>query len=235
MAKINYQQHLLDLLKNLEQNPPSQKPTLLLHACCAPCSSHCLELLARHFQITIYYYNPNIHPQTEYTRRLQELVNFLPRFPQAVENSVSLVETQYIPQEFFDALDLSNNPDFPTMPEKGQRCRVCYRLRMEKAQTYAHQNHFDYWTTTLSISPHKDSQMINLIGLELDSLSQTQNGPIFLQSDFKKNSGFLRSTQISQEYGLWRQDYCGCIYSKQNMEKSNFQGQSHTDASESPR
>lgn len=216
--------------------PAAKKPTLLLHACCGPCSSYCLETLVPYFDITIYYYNPNISPQQEYARRLSELEKFLTRFPAALSGGVKLVEATYDPEDFFTATNIRNEPELAAEPERGERCRRCYELRMKKAYEYASANGFDWFTTTLSISPHKDAEKINIIGLALEasSLEAAQSEAAqasaellesghksqpqtkatrFLPSDFKKKNGFLRSTQITEEYGMWRQDYCGCIYS----------------------
>ncbi len=189
-----------------------QKPRLLLHACCAPCSSYTLEYLLKHFDITIFYYNPNIHPAEEYKRRLNELENFLPRFLEKQGGARALLkEAAYEPKEFFDAVQAERD-NLQTEPERGERCRRCYQLRMERAYEYARQNNFDWFTTTLSISPHKDAQKINEIGRALEE----RDGPKFLYSDFKKKNGYKRSLELSKEYGLYRQDYCGCQYSKAN-------------------
>lgn len=240
----------IDLSLKAEQ----ARPRLLLHACCAPCSSHTLEYLCKYFDITIYYYNPNIHPAEEYERRLSELENFLPRFladknAEADKNSLAgtaaarvvLQKTDYEPKEFFDAVQAERD-NLQAEPERGERCRRCYQLRMERAYEYARQNNFDWFTTTLSISPHKDAQKINEIGRALEAqaqnapqnkndsqdqkVPQNQNGsqdqnaapaaPKFLYSDFKKKNGYKRSLELSKEYGLYRQDYCGCIYSMKN-------------------
>lgn len=228
----------------------AKKPRLLLHACCAPCSSYTLEYLCEYFDITIYYYNPNIHPAQEYQRRLAELKNFLPRFladknsstgTAAAGATIDLQETDYNPQEFFDAVQALRD-NLESEPERGERCRRCYQLRMERAYEYARQNGFDWFTTTLSISPHKDAQMINEIGRALyenalkdqnagtgGECSQAQNpavtlAPKFLYSDFKKKNGYKRSLELSKDYGLYRQDYCGCVYSKQNIERARAQG-----------
>ena len=194
----------------------TKKPRLLLHACCAPCSSYTLEYLLKYFDITVYYYNPNIHPAEEYERRLSELENFLPRF---LGTKVDLQKTDYEPKEFFDAVQAERD-NLHTEPERGERCRRCYQLRMEKAYEYARQNNFDWFTTTLSISPHKDAQKINEIGRALEQkASQAQDAaraPKFLYSDFKKKNGYKRSLELSKEYGLYRQDYCGCVYSLKN-------------------
>ena len=202
--KINYQNVLEKTLSTL-----NEKKSLLLHACCAPCSSYVIEYLSQYFDITIFYYNPNIHPKTEYECRLQELRDFLPRFPKAA--GISLVETDYEPEDFFAATNVRNDPDLQTEHEMGERCRRCYEFRMRRAWKYAEAHHFDFFTTTLSISPHKDSAKINAIGETLQRESQTNLQYLF--SDFKKKAGFLRSLEISSEYGLYRQDYCGCVFS----------------------
>ncbi len=221
MEKINYQKELEKIISQFAQHSENKlKPTLLLHACCGPCSSYVIEYLSSIFDITIYYYNPNIHPEKEYYRRLEELKKFLTVFPDALKNKVKLVVDDYEPEDFFKATNVRNEIQLQTEPEKGERCRRCYRLRMSRSWQYACKNNFDWFTTTLSISPHKDSQMINEIGLELEK-SKNENlaentKTRFLVSDFKKKSGYLRSTQLSSEYGLWRQDYCGCVFSMRN-------------------
>lgn len=221
MEKINYQKELEKIISQFAQSSENNlKPTLLLHACCGPCISYVIEYLSSLFDITIYYYNPNIHPEKEYYRRLEELKKFLTVFPDALKNKVKLVVDDYEPEDFFKATNVRNEIQLQTEPEKGERCRRCYRLRMSRSWQYACKNNFDWFTTTLSISPHKDSQMINEIGLELEK-SKNENlaedtKTRFLVSDFKKKSGYLRSTQLSSEYGLWRQDYCGCVFSMRN-------------------
>lgn len=242
MIKQNYQKELEKIIAQIEEEKKTTvsfvKPTLLLHACCGPCSSYVIEYLAQIFDITIYYYNPNIHPKEEYFRRLEELKKFLERFPQATQNSVKLVEDSYNPEEYFKATNVRQEVELQTEPEKGERCRRCYQFRMKRAFEYACKNNFDWFTTTLSISPHKDSEKINVIGRELEEMrfkevqqdfgdstveGQKTNDSFeiipqtkFLPSDFKKKGGFLRSTQLSEEYGLWRQDYCGCVFSMRN-------------------
>ena len=225
--KINYQKELEKIIFQIEAekqaNPNVQKPTLLLHACCGPCSSYVIEYLAQIFDITIYYYNPNIHPKEEYFRRLEELKKFLTRFPNAVQNSVKLVVDEYNPEDYFEATNVRAEVELQKESEKGERCRRCYKFRMKRAFEWACKNNFDWFTTTLSISPHKDSEKINTIGRELEESEKkcaeneensfTSPRTKFLPSDFKKKGGFLRSTQLSEEYGLWRQDYCGCVFS----------------------
>jgi len=208
---MNYQKQLDDILSDIQSagTQNSIKPTLLLHACCAPCSSYVLEYLSGIFDITVYYYNPNIYPPAEYKRRLNELKSFLPRFTSAVQNHVQLVESGYDQNDYFAAVKTDEQPELQTEPERGERCRRCYLFRMKKAYEYAAAKKFDWFTTTLSISPFKDADKINVIGKQLEK----ENGPHFLTSDFKKKNGFLRSLQLSSEYGLYRQEYCGCIYS----------------------
>ena len=205
--KSSYQKQLDELITSLSD----KKPSLLLHACCAPCSSYVLEYLSEHFQITILYYNPNIYPQTEYERRLQELIDFLPKFEPAIKNQIQLIQTEYNPEEFYNAIDIKTNPELASEPERGERCRRCYKFRMQKAYDYAKQNNFDYFCTTLSISPFKDAEKINILGNELQNLSESR--PKWLTSDFKKKNGFKRSLEISSEFDLYRQDYCGCSFS----------------------
>lgn len=211
MEKINYQKELDKILSSIDK---TRRPSLLLHACCAPCSSYTLEYLMDYFNITIFYYNPNIHPDTEYHRRLNELKKFLNDFDK--EKRITLVEQPYNTDDYFSAVNTENEPSLKTEEERGERCRRCYKFRLEKAYEYAAKNNFTWFTTTLSISPYKDADKINQIGKELES---NNLGPLFLTSDFKKRDGFLRSLELSKEYGLYRQDYCGCIFSKQNMVK----------------
>ncbi|MCR5401833.1 MAG: epoxyqueuosine reductase QueH [Treponema sp.] len=219
------------------------KPSLLLHACCGPCSSYVLEYLTSFFDITILYYNPNIYPEAEYFRRLNELKNLLPRFPAALENKVKLVEDTYNPDDFYRAIGIKENPELADEEEKGERCRRCYEFRLKRAYEYAAKNKFDYFCTTLSISPFKDAEKINIIGQKLEKESDSVyegleeesegklslgaqreekkiEGPRWLPSDFKKKGGFKRSLELSAEYGLYRQQYCGCVYSKKNTEKA---------------
>ncbi len=203
---MNYQAELEKIIKGLDG-----KPRLLLHACCGPCSSYVMEYLASIFEITILYYNPNIYPQAEYERRLKELEDFLPRFSPAVDNNISVVKMPYNPDEFYSAVGTKSQPELAKEKEKGERCRRCYEFRLRKSYGYALENHFDYFCTTLSISPFKDAVKINTEGEKI--AAENPDGPKWLYSDFKKKSGFLRSLEISQEYGLYRQQYCGCVYS----------------------
>lgn len=214
MQKINYQKELDSLLLSLGKNQNSDnKKTLLLHACCGPCSSYVLEYLSDFFDITVFFYNPNIYPQEEYFRRLNELKKFYESFPVVKNHKVKLIEEKYIPEEFYSAIQIKQNPELAFEKEKGVRCYRCYEFRLKRAYEFANKNHFDYFCTTLSISPFKDAEKINEIGQKLE---QHNVLPKWLFSDFKKKGGFLRSLELSKEYSLYRQQYCGCIYSSQN-------------------
>lgn len=201
MEKKNYQKILEETLDALVKE--GKRPSLLLHACCAPCSSYVLEYLASYFDITVLYYNPNIAPESEYFTRSAELERLIAEIPSAKE--VKSVTLPYTPKEFEDiALGLES------VPEGGSRCFKCYRLRLEKSAEYAKENGFDYFTTTLSISPHKNAEVLNAIGAELAKAY----GVAYLFSDFKKKNGYRRSCELSEQYSLYRQSYCGCVYSQ---------------------
>ena len=197
---MNYQIVLENTLKEL-----TEKKTLLLHACCAPCSSYVIEYLSNYFDITILFYNPNINNIIEYNKRLQELERFVKEFK--TKNTVKVISLGYNHDEYLQTV-------FGLEQEKegGSRCLKCYRLRLEKTFEYAKQYNFDYVTTTLTISPLKNSQVINKIGSELESIYHIN----YLYSDFKKKEGYKRSIVLSHEYNLYRQDYCGCEFSKKN-------------------
>ncbi|MBP3705802.1 MAG: epoxyqueuosine reductase QueH [Clostridia bacterium] len=180
----------------------NKKPRLLLHACCAPCSSAVLEVLRDYFEITIFFYNPNICPKEEFICRLQELKRLLNEMN--LEN-IDIISPRYNGDEFEDiARGLEN------VQEGGQRCLKCYRLRLEKTAQYAQAHKYDYFTTTLTVSPYKNAEWLNCIGLELENTYLTK----YLCSDFKKKDGYKRSCELSKRYGLYRQNYCGCIYSE---------------------
>ena len=198
--KQNYQllmQKEIEFTKTLPQ-----KPTLLLHACCAPCSSAVLEVLVEHFDITIFFYNPNISPKSEFDYRLDELYRLLGEMNLS---QIRIVAPDYDENEFFDIAKGNEH-----LPEGGARCKDCYRLRLEKTAEYAKKGGFDYFTTTLSISPHKNAQVLNELGKEISE----EYGVPYLFSDFKKKNGYRRSCELSDEYNLYRQDYCGCPFSK---------------------
>ena len=206
--KTDYQKQLDCVLQDISTS--GKRPSLLLHACCGPCSSYVLEYLCKHFEITVLFYNPNIYPAQEYERRLQELLNFYKRFVPA--ENVRVIQAPYDPEEFYTAVGTRENPELAKEPERGERCRRCYELRLRYTYDYACANNFDYFCTTLSISPFKDADMINKIGSGVPEPVEGR-GPRWLPSDFKKKNGFKRSLELSAEYGLYRQEYCGCIYS----------------------
>lgn len=204
---MNYQKELELILDKISTF--NYVPKLLLHACCAPCSSYCIEYLSEYFDITIYYYNPNIYPDLEYNRRLNELKNFINEIPH--KNKLELIECNYNSSEFYKSIKGLEN-----LGERSKRCFNCYNLRMEEAAKYASNNNYDYFTTTLSISPYKNSEWINEIGKHLENEYNIK----YLYSDFKKKNGYKRSIELSKIYNLYRQDYCGCIYSK--VERDNL-------------
>ena len=177
-------------------------PRLLLHACCGPCSSAVLERLAPHFSITIDSYNPNIYPPAEHDRRAAEAARFVAETPR--EHPVAFRLAPYAPDEFYAAVK-----GLEDIPEGGERCFACYRLRLEHTAKLAAAEGFDYFASTLSISPHKNAAKLNEIGFALEA----QYGVKYLASDFKKKNGFKRSLELSDEYGLYRQEYCGCLFS----------------------
>ncbi len=203
MQNINYQKKLEQILNNIDLE--NKKYSLLLHSCCAPCSSYVLEYLSSFFNITVFFYNPNIHPHSEYIKRLNEQKKFINDFELKIKNKNNFIEIEFNNLEFYNYIK-----GFENEPEKGNRCYKCYELRIFETAKYALKHKFDYFTTTLSISPHKNSQKINEIG---EKNSQNFNVK-YLYADFKKNEGFKRSLQISKKYNLYRQNYCGCIFSK---------------------
>ena len=211
---INYYVEFEKQIKKLKEE--GRKPTLLLQACCCPCSSHCLEVLNGYFDITIFFYNPNIDDRDEYDKRLSELYRFTSEAPFALD--VKVVDGDYEPEVFYEMAKGREE-----LPERGARCYDCYKLRLRKTAEYALENNYDYFSTTLSISPYKNSDWINEIGMELENeMRDNSDGrevPVFLFSDFKKKNGYKRSIELSQEYGLYRQDYCGCVYSKRDHER----------------
>ena len=207
LANVNYQKELEKLIEG--QQKAGRVPRLFLHACCAPCSSYVLEYLSRFFSVTIFFYNPNIFPKEEYEKRVSEIQRLISEME--FVHPVAFVEGEYKPEDFYEmARGLED------VPEGGERCFRCYRLRMEEAARLAEQGGYDYFTTTLSISPLKNAGKINEIGQELSQIYKVEHLP----SDFKKKNGYKRSIELSHEYGLYRQNYCGCIFSKrESMEK----------------
>ena len=205
VQKINYQQELEKLLTQLEAE--QRVPTLLIHSCCAPCSSYVLEYLSEYFKITVFYYNPNIYPESEYTKRIaeqQKLIHDMKfRYP------VSFLAGEYDKEKFYEMA-----AGMEDLKEGGARCMKCYELRLSEAARQAAAGGFDYFTTTLSISPLKNAQKLNEIGLRVGE----EYGVKYLVSDFKKKNGYKRSVELSKEYGLYRQDYCGCEFSMRRAE-----------------
>lgn len=201
MNKVNYQKELDRIIDGLGQQ--GEPPRLLLHVCCAPCSSYCLEYLSEYFDITVYYYNPNISKKEEYLKRLAEEKRYIS--VKEFKYPVKLTESNYDPQEFFDAVR-----GLEKEPEGGLRCRECFRLRLEASAKKAKELGFEWFTTTLTISPLKNAALLNEIGAEMGE----KYGVKWLPSDFKKKEGYKRSIELSREYGLYRQDYCGCVFSR---------------------
>lgn len=201
----NYQKELEALLERLEQD--NKVPSLLLHSCCAPCSSYVLEYLSSFFSITVFYYNPNIGPVEEYLHRVEEQKRLISALP--VKRPVSFLEGEYYPEQFYEAVK-----GLEGIPEGGERCFACYALRLRAAAALAAEKGFDYFTTTLSISPLKRADKLGAIG----EAAGRDFGVRWLPSDFKKKGGYQRSIQLSKEYGLYRQNYCGCVFSKKEAE-----------------
>lgn len=200
MNKINYQKELDKKIQELTES--GQVPSLLLHSCCAPCSSYVLEYLSRYFRITVLYYNPNIYPESEYHTRAKEQQRFIQQLP--TPYPVTFLEGEYIPKDFYNCARGMEH-----LPEGGQRCFACYRLRLEAAAQTAKEKGCDYFASTLSISPLKNAEKLNEIGSQLAE----KYGVAWLPNDFKKKNGYKRSTELSREYHMYRQDYCGCVYS----------------------
>ncbi len=197
--KTNYQLKLDEEIKTLN----GERKKLLLHACCAPCSSYTIEYLSEFFDITLLFYNPNISPESEYDFRAKELQRLVKEMPLKHKVEVKICDYDY--NEF---LKIAKGKE--DLAEGGERCFLCYKLRLSAAAEYAKQNGFDYFCTTLSISPYKNAEKLNQIGGELSK----KYGIEYLYSDFKKKNGYKRSIELSKEYNLYRQDYCGCEYSK---------------------
>ncbi len=205
MNQRNYQKELDQVIAGLEKE--GKVPRLLLHSCCAPCSSYVLEYLSRYFEITVYFYNPNISPPEEYKRRVKEQERLI----EAMDfvHSVTMETGAYEPDEFYRiAKGLEHEP------EGGTRCFKCYELRLQEAAKVAQAGRFDYFTTTLTISPLKNAEKLNEIGEKL----AREYRVAYLPSDFKKKNGYKRSVELSGEYGLYRQDYCGCVYSREERQ-----------------
>ncbi len=202
----NYAKELEGILQEIEKT--GQTPRLLLHACCAPCSSAVLEYLSRYFSISILYYNPNISPKEEYDKRKAELARLLSEME--LVHPVTLLPCEYSGEDFEEIAR-----GYEDVPEGGERCMRCFRLRLRRAAQAAKDGGFDYFTTTLSISPLKNAAALNQIGEEVGK----ELGVAHLPADFKKKDGYKRSLELSRLHGLYRQDYCGCVYSKAQRER----------------
>lgn len=201
MNQRNYQKELETCIAKLQEE--NRVPRLFLHSCCAPCSSYVLEYLSRYFEITVFYYNPNISPREEYEKRVEEMRRLIREMK--FDHPVSFLEGEYRPEIFFEMAK-----GLEDLPEGQERCFRCYRLRLEETARLAKEYGFSWFTTTLSISPLKNASMLNQIGEELGEIYHISHLP----SDFKKKNGYKRSTELSKEYGLYRQNYCGCVFSR---------------------
>ncbi len=206
MNRRNYQRELEAVIK--ENESKSRVPRLLLHSCCAPCSSYVLEYLSDYFEITVFYYNPNISPAEEYEKRAAEQQHLIRELP--AKHPIHLMVGAYEPERFYAV-----SRGLEQVPEGGERCFRCFRLRLEEAAKMAAEGGFDYFATTLTISPLKNAQKLNEIGEELSELYKVEHLP----SDFKKKNGYKRSVELSALYGLYRQNYCGCVFSKRDAEE----------------
>ena len=202
MNKVNYQKELDKII----ENNTGTKPRLLLHSCCAPCSSYVLEYLSRYFDITVFYFNPNISPEEEYIKRVDEVKRLIKEMPACAD--VKFIEGRYEPSEFYDAAK-----GLEDASEGGERCLKCFELRLNEAAKTAAETGAEYVCTTLTISPLKNAENLNRIGEE----TAARYGVKWLPSDFKKKNGYKRSIELSNEYNLFRQNYCGCVFSKRTV------------------
>lgn len=209
---VNYQKELEKLIEKFQKE--DRIPRLFLHSCCAPCSSYVLEYLSEYFDITVFFYNPNISPKEEYDKRVREIRRLIGEME--FTHPVSFVEGEYCPEKFF-----AMAKGLEDVPEGGERCFKCYRLRLEEAARLAAEGGYDYFTTTLTISPLKNAAKLNEIGEELSGIYPVAHLP----SDFKKKNGYKRSIELSREHNLYRQNYCGCVFSKREaaMREQNQQ------------
>ena len=202
---MNYDKLMHEIIDENQQK--GLIPRLLLHSCCAPCSSHVIDTLTPYFDITIFYYNPNIEPKEEYDKRKNEEIHFLKEYPAI--NKLNIIDCDYDSNLYHEAIK-----GLEHLGERSPRCHKCYYLRLDKTASKALELGYDYFGTTLTVSPYKDSNNLNEIG---KSLSEKYHLP-YLYSDFKKNNGYLHSIELAKKYNLYRQDYCGCIYSKEERE-----------------
>ena len=201
--KENYYQLSIKELKKI-----NKKKKILLHSCCAPCSSHVITYLAPYFDITILYYNPNIFPVEEYNKRKKEQIKLINEIN--INTNINYIDCDYDNELYENAIK-----GYEECPERGARCNICFKIRLEKTANIAKENNFDYFCSTLTVSPYKNTNLINTIGEELSKKYNIK----WLYSDFKKENGYKNSIELSKKYNLYRQDYCGCIYSKREREK----------------
>ena len=199
----NYQKILEKELEKIKKS--NITPSILLHSCCGPCSSYVIEYLTKYFNITILYYNPNISPLEEYEKRKEEQIKLINLIPKA--NKVDIIDCDYDNDKYEKEIK-----GLEKEPERGKRCTKCFNLRLEKTAKIAKENNYDYFGTTLTVSPYKNAKLLNEIGKHLEEKYKVK----YLYSDFKKNNGYKRSIELSNKYKLYRQNYCGCIYSKPN-------------------
>ena len=200
--KENYSDKCEEILNSLKE-----KKKILLHSCCGPCSSYVITYLTKYFDITIFYYNPNIYPYEEYLKRKEEQKKVIKELNKASINNINIIDCDYDNNLYEKKIK-----GLEKEPERGKRCEICYKLRMEKTAILAIENNYDYFCTTLSVSPYKNVYLINQIGETLEKKYKIK----WLYSDFKKKDGYKKSIELSKKYNLYRQDYCGCIYSKRN-------------------
>ncbi len=227
MNKRNYSKELESRIADFQKD--NEYPRLLLHACCAPCSSYCLEYLREYFDITVFYYNPNITAEAEYRKRVQEEKRLIDEYNKQIDDGdfegmnsdakarkINIIEGDYIPSDFFDAVK-----GYEDCKEGGDRCRICFGLRLDETARIAAEQGFDYFTTTLTISPLKNADVLNEVGEAAATKISQESGKTvnFLPSDFKKKNGYKRSIELSAKFGLYRQDFCGCGFSKAQREK----------------
>lgn len=203
---MNYHKKMEDIIEENQKN--NLVPTILLHSCCAPCSSHVIDVLSKHFNITILYYNSNIEPYEEYLKRKEEEIRFIKEYNNT--NRLDIIDCDYDNEKYHELVK-----GLEDCKEGGNRCFKCYRMRLEYTAIKAKELNYDYFGTTLTVSPYKNSQKLNEIGEELEKKYNIK----YLYSDFKKNNGYKHSIEMSKEYNLYRQNYCGCIYSQRKNEK----------------
>lgn len=201
--KINYDRVLHKMIQSWEKE--EVRPRILIHSCCAPCSTYTLEFLTQHADVTIFFSNSNIHPESEYQRRVLVQEKFINDFNEATGNQVDLIIDDYKPNEFIQLMQQKNLTE---EPEGGERCTACFNMRLDFAAKEALERGYDYFGSALTISPKKNSQLINQIGMDIQKIYNTH----YLPSDFKKNSGYQRSIEMCKEYDVYRQCYCGCVF-----------------------